>query len=153
MKEFDLEKALAGEPVKLRDGSKAFIIGRIPTGFKNATGGENAGPLRGFLVKEGNVIVHPLRSWGLEGNCISEGTSGYDIVGMWEELIKVEDLPKPFKPKQDETYFCICAHNIHRIDDFSIHSSFDRTNAENGQCFRTEADAQKWVDFMKSMME
>lgn len=24
---------------------------------------------------------------------------------------------------------------------------------ENGQCFRTREDAQKWLDFMKSMME
>ncbi|ABQ99948.1 hypothetical protein CGSHiGG_05030 [Haemophilus influenzae PittGG] len=23
----------------------------------------------------------------------------------------------------------------------------------NGQCFRTKEDAQKWLDFMKSMME
>ncbi len=25
--------------------------------------------------------------------------------------------------------------------------------ALNGQCFRTEEDAQKWINFMKSMME
>lgn len=33
MKPFDLEKALAGEPVQLRDGRKAMFIGKIPDGI------------------------------------------------------------------------------------------------------------------------
>lgn len=29
MKQFDLEKALAGEPVKTRDGDKAYVIAMV----------------------------------------------------------------------------------------------------------------------------
>ena len=153
MKQFDLEKALAGEPVRLREGKKAFVIGRIPEGFIDSRGEENSSPLRGFAVNNDNVIVHPSLSWDTAGQYLCDALSMDDIIGMWEESINPEDLPKPFKPKQDETYFYICAYNISRIDGFSIFSTFDKATAENGQCFRTESDAQKWLDFMKSMME
>ena len=148
MREFDLEAALDGEPVRLNNGRKAFALydlRKYPTLLKASGRLPINGIMLGNTEDDGDHIT-----WDEFG----ESQSSYlSIIGMWEEPIKVEDLPKPFKPKQDETYFYICAHNIHRIDDFSIHSSFDRANAENGQCFRAEADAQKWVDFMKSMME
>ena len=154
MKEFNLKQALAGEPVTLRDGFKAFVIGRIPEGFKNALGGENASPLRGFSVKEGNVIVHPSLSWGTDGNYLNEDISGYDIIGMWEEpKISIEDLPKPFKPKDGEPYFYIYGGVIECESEFWDTNSFDIAAAERGGCFRTKEDAQKWLDFMKSMME
>ena len=30
---------------------------------------------------------------------------------------------------------------------------FDHDLSDGGQCFRTKEDAQKWIQFMKSMME
>ena len=74
-----------------------------------------------------------------------------DDIEMWEEpKISIEDLPKPFKPKKDEEYFyigCKTVYSKRYCDDF------DHDLSEGGRCFRTEADAQKWLDFMKSMME
>ena len=73
---------------------------------------------------------------------------------MWEEpKISIEDLPKPFKPKCDEPYFYINGGTIEYEGEFWISSSFDIKAAERGNCFRTAEDAQKWLDFMKSMME
>ena len=74
--------------------------------------------------------------------------------GMWEEAkISIEDLPKPFKPKDGESYYYICGRFINYIYKYADVSNFDKGAAQNGQCFRTEEDAQKWLDFMKSIME
>ena len=70
-----------------------------------------------------------------------------------EPKISVEDLPKPFTPTQGDTYFYICGVKIFKINNFFENSTFDTENSKNGQCFRAREDAQKWLDFMKSMME
>lgn len=76
------------------------------------------------------------------------------IIGMWEEpKISIEDLPKPFKPKNGESYYYICGRTIEYMRNYAEVSTFDSLSAQNGQCFRTKEDAQKWLDFMKSMME
>lgn len=62
-------------------------------------------------------------------------------------------LPKSFKPKDGEKYYYICGRFINCIHKYTEVSPFDRSSAQNGQCFRTKEDAQKWIDFMKSMME
>lgn len=73
---------------------------------------------------------------------------------MWEEpKISIEDLPKPFKPKDGESYYYICGRAIEYVYKYAEISPFNRLSSENGQCFRTKEDAQKWIDFMKSMME
>ena len=77
-----------------------------------------------------------------------------DIVGMWKELkISIEDLPKPFKPKDDEPYYYINGGVIEYEGEFWGTNSFDIAAAERGGCYRTKEDAQKWLNFMKSMME
>lgn len=90
-------------------------------------------------------------------NWLSDGKNLFDqdnVIGMWEEpKISIEDLPKPFTPTQGDTYFYICGFKILKINKFFENSTFDTGNSKNGQCFRTEEDAQKWLDFMKSMME
>nr|DAS67729.1 MAG TPA: hypothetical protein [Caudoviricetes sp.] len=76
--------------------------------------------------------------------------------GMWEEpkkQISIEDLPKPFKPQTTQHYYYIDGGNIESEDEYWESNSFDRNAAMNGNCFRTREDAQKWLDFMKSMME
>ena len=62
-------------------------------------------------------------------------------------------LPKPFKPKDGESYYYICGRAIEYVYKYAEISPFNRLSSENGQCFRTKEDAQKWLDFMKSMME
>lgn len=148
MKEFDLKAALNGEPVMLRNGEKAFVKYNLLDELENIEARDAACPLIGYRLY-GNYVS--TTSWELSGKSIHWETMKYDIVGMWEEpKISIEDLPKPFKPEENELYFyinngCVC-RNL-------FWSGFDENLAKNAQCFKTREDAQKWLDFMKSMME
>lgn len=62
-------------------------------------------------------------------------------------------LPKPFKPEDGEPYFYITGGFIEYENEFWDTNNFDIASAERGGCYRTREDAQKWLDFMKSMME
>lgn len=79
MKPFDLQEALNGAPVKLRNGNKAFI-------FKNIQNTPIVDfdvdyPLIGMLHNHPRVYV-----WSLSGKIsLSNDCAPGDIVGMWEE--------------------------------------------------------------------
>ena len=151
MKEFDLNAALNGEPVMLRSGNKAYIKYNLLDEIKSLNVKVGMYPLVGYRL-EYNYINNT--SWDVLGIAKYRATREYDIIGMWEEpKISIEDLPKPFTPTQGDTYFYICGFKIFKINNFFENSTFDTGNSKNGQCFRTEEDAQKWLDFMKSMME
>lgn len=148
MKKFDLKAALNGEPVMLRNGEKAFVKYNLLDELENIEERDAAYPLIGYRLYENNVST---TSWDLSGKSVHWATMKYDIVGMWEgPKISIEDLPKPFKPKKDEWYFylgCNTVYSKRYCDDF------DHDLSDGGQCFRTAKDAQKWLDFMKSMVE
>lgn len=151
MKEFNLEAALNGEPVMLRNGYKAYIKYNLLDEIKSLNVKIGMYPLVGYRL-ECNFINNT--SWDVLGIAKYSATREYDIIGMWEDpKISVEDLPRPFKPKDDELYFYINGGIIEHESEFWISSSFDIKAAERGNCFRTAEDAQKWLDFMKSMME
>ncbi|HDR1538665.1 TPA: pyruvate kinase, partial [Pasteurella multocida] len=77
MKEFDLEKALAGEPVVLRNGDKAFVKFVLENPLFEDD------QVVGFHIdSEGKEEV---TSWGNNGVHIPNTNSIYDIIGMWEE--------------------------------------------------------------------
>lgn len=150
MKKFNLDAALNGEPVKLACGRKAYILydlSRYPKLLKHA----NRRPLNGLVMsdcKENDCYP---------ANWLSDGKNLFDqdnVIGMWEEpKVSVEDLPKPFKPKDGEPYFYITGGFIECESEFWDTNNFDIASAERGGCYRTREDAQKWLDFMKSMME
>ena len=75
-------------------------------------------------------------------------------IGMWEEpkpQIKIEDLPKTFTPEFGESFYYIYGG---RIENLILNiKSYDEELIDSGNCFRAKQDAQKWLDFMKSMME
>ena len=133
MKELDLKEALNGEPVNA-NGQKCYVVREVTELLDDKS-------LRRF------VVVFP------DSFTDAEVWDEHDLndIRMWEEpKISIEDLPKPFKPKKDEEYFyigCKTVYSKRYCDDF------DHDLSEGGQCFRTEVDAQKWLDFMKSMME
>lgn len=133
MKKFDLKAALNGEPINA-NGQKACIAREVTELLDDKS-------LRRF------VVVFP------DSFTDAEVWDEYDFndIRMWEEpKISIEDLPKPFKLKKDEEYFylgCKTVYSKRFCDDF------DHDLSEGGQCFRTEEDAQKWLDFMKSMLE
>ena len=120
MKEFNLEAALNGEPVMLRNGEKAYI-------FKN--------------IQDTHILNFKV---------------DYPLIGMWEEpkkQISIEDLPKPFYPEESSDYFYILDGKVIYNSNYCNNNIISRQRTINGQCFRTREDAQKWLDFMKSMME
>lgn len=60
-------------------------------------------------------------------------------------------LPKPFKPKQGETYYSITPDG-EGVD--TLHAiRLDHGSILNGNCFRSKADAQAWQDSMKSALD
>ena len=151
MKEFNLDAALNGEPVMLRNGGKAVVKYNLLNEVEKLEVRDTAYPLIGYRF---DGIYINTTSWSLIGKSVHWATMEYDIIGMWEEpKISVEDLPKPFRPKDGEPYFYINAGVIEREREFWGTNSFDIAVAEKGNCFRTKEDAQKWLNFMKSMME
>lgn len=218
MKPFDLKKALAGEPVVLRDGHKAIVYYCVPDEIKlDDEGTPVSFQLKGMKFDQDGYLINSSVEWHKDGRFrCSESDS--DIVGMWEEpeltseqvlekayqenlpldaigkkafvIAKTKDgdyvmqcgednlyfashkiewefykdpapksdtitvtLPKSFKPKDGESYFYINGGNIDYEHEFWDTNNFDITAAERGNCFRTKEDAQKWLDFMKSMLE
>ena len=64
MKPFDLNDALSGKPVKLRNGSKAYVAGIVPNAIKTDYA------LRGVTVKNdrsGDLIIASTSCWTIEG--------------------------------------------------------------------------------------
>lgn len=114
MKPFDLNDALSGKPVKLRSGSKAYVVGLLPNAIKTDYA------LRGVTVRNdesGDLIVASTGCWTIEGlaSLISDEHQ-FDIIGMWEEeeLVKYRQIngkkfPEPCNkaPKLGEPYFIV----------------------------------------------
>lgn len=100
MKLFDLEKALKGEPVKLRNGSKAILYYRVPDHYTFSNGIKVTFPLVGMIFYEDGTVEDPCGEWRDDGRFTS-GTSGKDIVGMWEEpkLTTEEIMEKAFNER------------------------------------------------------
>ena len=150
MKEFNLDAALNGEPVKLRSGHKAIILNDARNYFKNTRPNEEV--LIGFVSDIDNqdkLLYHG--AWTSDGSWISNFVDEFDIIGMWEEpKISIEDLPKPFKPDIGDEFFYL---SVGTVQYCSFYSDINADLMRNGQCFREREDAQKWLDFMKSMME
>lgn len=148
MKEFDLDAALNGEPVKLACGRKAYILydlSRYPELLKHA----NRRPLNGLVMSDCKENDCYPANWLLDGkNSLDQD----NIIGMWEEpKISIEDLPKPFKPEENEVYYVISPN--HEEPQRYKARCLDHCSIQNGNSFRTKEDTQKWLDFMKSMME
>lgn len=73
MKPFDLQEALNGAPVKLRNGQKAYVIGLSKVGTED----DNS-----YIVGE---YERNLCNWSKDGKYWLKRESELDIVGMWEE--------------------------------------------------------------------
>ena len=152
MKEFNLEAALNGEPVMLRNGQKAIIYYCVHDNFKFDEKTPDTFPLKGMVFDEEGYLDDSSVTWRRSGR-FRYSEDEWDIVGMWKEpkkQISIEDLPKPFKPEEKELYYyinngCVCRN--------SFWSGSDENLAKNAQCFKTREDAKKWLDFMKGMLE
>lgn len=155
MKEFDLKAALNGEPVMLRGGNKAYIGYKTPDCYVYKNGEKTKFPLHGFIIAEDNKIEVTSVVWNINGRVYKDDVDDeFDIIGMWEEpKISIEDLPKPFKPQETESYYYINGGCIGYRNEYRYSNLFDRYAAENGNCFRTREGAEMWLKLMKGMME
>lgn len=157
MKEFDLKAALNGEPVKLINGSKAIILGDARNYFKNTRPSDEV--LLGLISDVNNQDKFLCSgAWTSDGSWVNNFVDEFDIIGMWEEpKISIEDLPKPFKPKLGEYYYRITSRSFYDTLDIKekeyTNPEYDDKTVNQGNAFRTREDAQKWLDFMKGMME
>lgn len=137
MKEFNLDAALNGEPVNA-NGQKCYVV-------REVTGLLDDQSLRRF------VVIFPNSSTNAE---VWDEHDLIDDIRMWEDpKISVEDLPKPFYPNDGDAYYYIFCGKIYHVNCYSDSNPIDENAAKNGQYFRAKEDAQKWLDFMKSMME
>nr|DAT32027.1 MAG TPA: hypothetical protein [Caudoviricetes sp.] len=71
---FDLQEALNGAPVKLRNGQKAYVVGLSKVGTEDGNS---------YIVGE---YGRNLCNWSKDGKYHLRRESGLDIVGMYEEL-------------------------------------------------------------------
>ena len=136
---FDLERALAGEPVMLRNGLKAHILKQIKD------------TLIGYFDE-----CTPF-SWELNGDADRAADSNHDIIGMWKEPEPVSNtvtltLPCPLKELKNEMWF-IGSDGVVFKSDFQKDNpkrtcNMDKFNA--GLYFGSEEDAQAWLDAMRN---
>lgn len=101
MKPFDLEKALGGEPVVLRDGHKAIVYYCVPDEIKlDDEGTPVTFPLKGMKFDQDGYLVNSSVEWRKDGR-FRCSESDYDIVGMWEEpkLTTEEIMEKAFNER------------------------------------------------------
>lgn len=220
-----LEEALKGNPVQLRNGSKAIILYVIPDTYKFPNGTTLNYPVRGITFNKDGTL-DSVHRWNIDGTTYSRTeTSPMDIISMWEEpeltqeelfekalkeklplrykgmgkdyadvyvvakslsgsyILEWKDeedscvsilsnlpkfewylaskepvketgtvgLPKPFIPKHGESYYSVSPYDD--VPEMLYANSVNHCSIKNGNCFRTKADAQKWIDFMKSKKE
>ena len=135
----------------LRNGCKGVVYYKIPKEYVFSDGSNSAFPLKGLIFDEDGFIKDSSYFWTDNGLCNHESYHPHDIIAMWEEpKISIEDLPKPFHPEIGDEFFYL---SVGTVQYCSFYSDINAGLMRNGQCFSTREDAQKWLDFMKSMME
>lgn len=106
-------------------------------------------------TKDGEFVMQPeddtIQPW--IANLTMEWFFVKDPDPKFDTITNTITLPKPFKPKEDDEYFYINGGIIEYESEFWNSSDFDIKASNRGGCYRTREDAQKWLDFMKSMME
>lgn len=155
MKKFDLEKALAGEPVVLRNGNKAFVKFVLENPLLEYD------QVVGFRIdKEGK---EELTSWFKNGVHIPGVNSIYDIVGMYEEprptatinftcpLKEIEEGQEFWHIVQDSDPLGVAWAKVDvSMSVFNKDNIYHSSLLEAGLVFKSEEDAQAWLDAMKN---
>ncbi|MGP9458688.1 hypothetical protein [Pasteurella multocida] len=153
LEKFDVNRALAGEPVRLRNGLKAFVTHKLNVDLISTSQEIEPYELVGFTVQNGkfNGVI----CWTLSGNFYQhvEGT-GFDIVGMIDEKtekVKV-DLPRPLKTAEhnQQVYF-ITAKGISSL--VYQNTANNALMLEDARFFATREDAKAWEDLAKRVRE
>lgn len=142
---FNLEKALQGEPVMLRNGLKAYIKYTAPSEYT----GEY--PLKGYIIDPDSSEGITSESWTLAGKEFTFGVEyDGDIIGMWKEPESVSNnvtvtLPRALSEPQDEMWF-VGTNGIARSD-YNKNVPLDLFN--NRPYFGSEEAAKIWFKAMQ----
>lgn len=141
LKPFDLQAALKGEPVMLRDGGKAFVR-------HHETAEVVADSLRlwGVITTAGGIAA--LACWTKEGRFIGDVAASLDIIGMWPKLTRIVngfEVPAPEKEslKDGVLYYVPAPHCkdwtdwVYWVDG----DDEDEHRLEHGLVFRSKEDA------------
>lgn len=99
-------------------------------------------------TKDGEFVMQPeddtIQPW------LANPTMEWFFVKKPNPKFDTSTLPKPFKPDIGDEFFYL---SVGTVQYCSFYSDINADLMRNGQCFSTREDAQKWRDFMKSMME
>lgn len=159
MEAFDLKKALEGQPVKLRNGSKAYIKYRVDDNPEITQKRDLVCPLVGYWIKDG--YMYDIK-WSLKGEAhFAVNSSPYSIESMWQgSRPRVQlDLPCTLKELSlGEHYYYVdfwidtISKKVESIVVCGIfeNSILDEYRLNQGRCFATEEDAQEWLDAMRN---
>lgn len=137
MKPFDLEKALAGEPVLLRNGNKAVICGRVPDKYKLGDERKVTFPLLGITLYEDNTVDNQCVMWRDDGR-FATGKDGMDVVGMWEEpkITTAEIMKKAFHEKLILKHSLLCPEYIgFRVVGKTLNDDYILQDCDNGNMY------------------
>ena len=162
MKPFNLEEALSGKPVKLRDGKKAYVIVRVPDGIKAYY------PLRGVVVWQnptGELAIGNAVSLTLSGNNylphITDEPHPADIIGMWEEAPTTKyyhingcRFPAPCSEplEKGQSYFVPYLNGVVDVQQFDWSGDVaDEYWLEMGFVHTTQEAAQQHADAINSL--
>lgn len=139
---FNLEKALAGEPVKLRCGLKAYIKYVMPPEYRGKY------PLMGYIMNPDIACEVESYSWIREGKAlltVSEHEN--DIIGMWKEPASstvTVTLPRALREPRDEMWY----FTEYGVFKSSFGTEISKDNFEKSVYFGSEADAKAWFNTM-----
>ncbi|HHE3654149.1 TPA: pyruvate kinase [Pasteurella multocida] len=142
MEKFDLEKALAGEPVALRNGKKAFV--KFVMENPACEGCAMIGYFVDYYGKNNNA------GWYKNGLYLLSEGDGLDIIGMWEEVRPTTTMTLPcplLTAHHNQEVFKIgnvCITQFH----FDTKDKKHRRMLENGSLFYSKSNAEAWADAM-----
>ncbi|MFW9324088.1 hypothetical protein ACSFCC_08905 [Glaesserella parasuis] len=146
---FDVDKAVAGEPVMTREGNKAYIKYCLSEEDKNDF------PLGGYIINSTISRTYHY-SWSLTGKAVEiECNHPQDIIGMWQDLepnTVTLTLPCPLKEPQADMWFIGSKGNVAKstyIEGRPDHT-FWQESFNAGFYFGSEAEAQMWIDALKN---
>lgn len=147
---FNLERALQGEPVQLRNGTKAFVLAQA-----NQPKELLAYALIGYIIEDD--FTKRLGLWGINGRVSEDYESNKDIIGMWKEPVPLypHTLPKPIREfgTLEKVWFIRIEEgdNIY-IPAFSYKGSDwterQHKRLENGFYYATKEACQKVCDWL-----
>lgn len=149
MKEFNLGKALAGEPILTRDHQKGYVKFTIEENSK----------IKKLVGIVHNGCLTEVEEWLQSGNVLSDDITPNDIIGMWEEPRPTVTLtlPCPLNEPQEGMWFIEDINSENPIGK----SEYTRNNhvhwmkinhcyLYSGVYFSSKEDAQAWLDALKN---